>query len=238
MRALNKYVDAAAPWTLFKNGDSKRLGTVIHTLLNGLYQVAVHVWPVLPATAETLLDQLGRGDIVGAGMKGAPGVSLADSEDDWNAVRPGTAVAPSSSLFPRVEAPGAEKQPAAQGKKKKEAPARSGEAAVPPVAFADFQKLDLRVGIIREAWRHPNADKLLCFRIDLGEEKPRQILSGIAEHFTPDDLVGKAVIVVANLPPRTIRGLESQGMILTTESGRQLSLLGVSGQAAAGARVS
>ena len=86
-------------------------------------------------------------------------------------------------------------------------------------------KLDLRIGTILAAEQHPNADKLLRFDVDLGEEKPRQIVSGIAAHFKPEDLVGRKVVVVANLPPRKLRGLESQGMILTAEFDGGLSLL-------------
>ena len=85
--------------------------------------------------------------------------------------------------------------------------------------YADFQKLELRVGTILEAGRVPNADKLLCFKIDLGEAEPRQILSGIAEHFEPETLVGRQVCVVANLAPRKIRGIESRGMLLCAVSG-------------------
>ena len=105
----------------------------------------------------------------------------------------------------------------------KEAPAETGPKA--PIEFADFQKLDLRIGTILAAEQHPNADKLLRFDVDLGEEKPRQIVSGIAAHFKPEDLVGRKVVVVANLPPRKLRGLESQGMILTAEFDGGLSLL-------------
>ena len=81
------------------------------------------------------------------------------------------------------------------------------------------------MGHILSARQHPNADKLLCFEVDLGEEKPRQIVSGIAAHFKPEELVGRNVVVVANLPPRKLRGVESQGMILTAEFEGGLSLL-------------
>lgn len=116
-----------------------------------------------------------------------------------------------------------QKKPAKE-KEAKAAPASApAEMSVPGVAeYADFQKLELRVGTILEAGRVPKADKLLCFKIDLGEAEPRQILSGIAEHFEPETLVGRQVCVVANLAPRKIRGLVSAGMILTAETpGRQ-----------------
>ena len=146
-------------------------------------------------------------------------------------LRTGLEIASASNLFPRLEMPKEEEAPKPKKEKKakeapkQEAPAAPAEGAKPFIEFADFQKLDLRVGTILAAEQHPNADKLLRFDVDLGEEKPRQICSGIAAHFKPEDLVGKKVVVVANLPPRKLRGLESQGMILTAEFDGKLSLL-------------
>ena len=167
------------------------------------------------------------------------------SEDALNDVlryrmhlRTGMEIAASSNLFPRLEME-KEEAPAKPKKEKKtaprEAPAKPAEEAKAPIEFADFQKLDLRVGHILSAKQHPNADKLLCFEVDLGEEKPRQIVSGIAAHFKPEDLVGSRVVVVANLPPRKLRGVESQGMILTAEFEGKLALL--SAEAPAGASI-
>ena len=221
VRAMNKYVDEQAPWTLAKNGDTERLGTVIRTLLENMYKVAYLIWPVMPTASATMQAQLGR-----------PQGTL--SEDALNDVlryrmhlRTGLEIAAASNLFPRLELE-KEEAPAKPKKEKKapapkEAPAEAGPKA--PIEFADFQKLDLRIGTILAAEQHPNADKLLRFDVDLGEEKPRQIVSGIAAHFKPEDLVGKKVVVVANLPPRKLRGLESQGMILTAEFDGGLSLL-------------
>ena len=133
-----------------------------------------------------------------------------------------------------------QKKPAKE-KEAKAAPASApAEISVPGVAeYADFQKLELRVGTILEAGRVPKADKLLCFKIDLGEAEPRQILSGIAEHFEPETLVGRQVCVVANLAPRKIRGLVSAGMILTAEApDGKLTLLAPGGDVAPGSKIS
>ena len=221
VRAMNKYVDEQAPWTLAKNGDTERLGTVIRTLLENMYKVAYLIWPVMPASSATMQAQLGRpqGPLSEA--------ALNDVLHYRMHLRTGLEIAASSNLFPRLEME-KEEAPAKPKKEKKApapkpAPAETGPKA--PIEFADFQKLDLRVGTILAAEQHPNADKLLRFDVDLGEEKPRQIVSGIAAHFKPEDLVGKKVVVVANLPPRKLRGLESQGMILTAEFDGGLSLL-------------
>ena len=223
IRAMNKYVDEQAPWTLAKNGETERLGTVIRTLLENMYKVAYLLWPVMPGASTAMQAQLGR-----------PQPPL--SEDALNDVlryrmhlRTGMEIASSSNLFPRLEME-KEEAPAKPKKEKKAAPKEAPKEepkaeAKAPIEFADFQKLDLRVGHILSARQHPNADKLLCFEVDLGEEKPRQIVSGIAAHFKPEDLVGRNVVVVANLPPRKLRGVESQGMILTAEFEGGLSLL-------------
>ena len=223
IRAMNKYVDEQAPWTLAKNGETERLGTVIRTLLENMYKVAYLLWPVMPGASTAMQAQLGR-----------PQPPL--SEDALNDVlryrmhlRTGMEIASSSNLFPRLEME-KEEAPAKPRKEKKAAPKEAPKEepkaeAKAPIEFADFQKLDLRVGHILSARQHPNADKLLCFEVDLGEEKPRQIVSGIAAHFKPEELVGRNVVVVANLPPRKLRGVESQGMILTAEFEGGLSLL-------------
>ena len=221
IRAMNKYVDEQAPWTLAKNGDTERLGTVLRTLLENMYKVAYLIWPVMPASSATMQAQLGRpqGPLSEA--------ALNDVLHYRMHLRTGLEIASASNLFPRLEME-KEEAPAKPKKEKKApapkpAPAETGPKA--PIEFTDFQKLDLRVGTILAAEQHPNADKLLRFDVDLGEEKPRQIVSGIAAHFKPEDLVGKKVVVVANLPPRKLRGLESQGMILTAEFDGGLSLL-------------
>ncbi|MDD4952657.1 MAG: methionine--tRNA ligase, partial [Desulfovibrionaceae bacterium] len=102
----------------------------------------------------------------------------------------------------------------------------------------DFQKLDLRVGLVVSAREHPDADKLLLVDVDLGEERPRQVVAGLAGFFEPEDLAGRRVVVVANLKPRKIRKEISQGMILAVHSGQAMDLLTVGGRPAAGSRVS
>lgn len=257
VRALNKYVDVQAPWALFKAGNTARLAVVLRLMLECMRKVAVWLWPVMPGTSAAMLEQLGQPFAASERFGTAPAPVDPDVAR-WDELTPGATLAPASNLFPRLDLPaadaGADKQTAAgksgkagktdktgktkpdaqskRAKEQKDAPA-PGEAA-----FADFQKLDLRVGTIVEAEKHPDADKLLCFKVDLGEDAPRQILSGIAEYFTPDELVGRQVCVVANLAPRTIRGRVSQGMILTAEYEGGLVLLAPGGQVPGGSRIS
>ncbi|WP_298068419.1 methionine--tRNA ligase [uncultured Mailhella sp.] len=233
IRAMNKYVDEQAPWTLAKAGQTERLGCVLRTLLENMYKVAYLLWPIMPTASATLQSQLGRP--LGAFSEAA----LNDLLKYRAHLRTGADTAPASNLFPRLELPKEEAPEAAKPKKEKK-PAqnkaeqtkseqkKSGqEAPKAAIELADFQKLDLRVGTILAAEKHPSADRLLRFDVDLGEPQPRQIVSGIAAFFRPEDLVGRKVVVVANLPPRPLRGLESQGMILTAEADGKLDLLTV-----------
>ncbi|SBV95093.1 Methionine--tRNA ligase [uncultured delta proteobacterium] len=239
VRALNKYVDSAAPWTLAKEGKTGELQMVMYTLLEFLRKIALHLLPVMPKTAQTLLEQLGQNV--------APeSVLLPEELGSFGALQPGLKVAAASNLFPRVEKE--KTAPAPKEAKAVKEPKPAGEPKTPATATApgskalieydDFQKLDIRVGTVVAAEQHPNADKLLRLEIDLGEEKPRQIVSGIAAHYDPKALVGAQVTVVANLAPRKLRGLESQGMILTADTGSGLELLTVNNKIPGGSTVS
>ena len=223
VRALNKYVDAQAPWTLAKQGETARLGAVLRLLLECMRKIACCLWPVMPSTSESMLGQLGMP--VASGAK--PDVNICEEVKLWNRLTEGAEIAVASNLFPRVEVKREEKtaKPAKAPKPAKAKPASGNHGPKAEIAFDDFQKLDLRVGTVVSCERHPNADKLLKFMIDLGEAEPRQVLSGIAEWFKPEQLVGKQVCVVANLAPRTIRGLESRGMILSVEDADGLCLV-------------
>ncbi len=247
VRALNKYVDTAAPWALAKKGDAQRLGTVLYTLLECMRKVALHLWPVMPEKAGGMLAQLG---VAVNETSGPEAGALLPEVAGFGLLRPGTRVAESSNMFPRIET--AQESPGRDEKKHTDAPVKgaSGEALPPSsgsqqeaggaetISFADFQKLDIRVGTVVACEQHPNADKLLRVLVDLGEEKPRQVLAGIAEFFTPDALVGRQAAVVANLAPRSIRGLESHGMILAVRSEGGMELVSVSGPVAPGSKVS
>ncbi|MFZ5481361.1 MAG: methionine--tRNA ligase [Myxococcota bacterium] len=207
VRAGNKYVDTMEPWALNKRGDLARLGTVLHNALECTRVAASHLWCVFPTKSAALLAKLGVS---------AP----------FSPLVAGTPVVAGDPLFPRLqELPPAvvdslrkmEKPPVSE-------PTPTAPPAPPaPIEYADFEKVALRVGKVLAAEKHPNADKLLVLTVDLGEEKPRTICAGIAAFYQPDALVGRSVVVVANLAPRKLRGVESNGMILAT--GPQAALL-------------
>ena len=239
VRALNKYVDTQAPWTLAKEGKTERLSAVLRLILECMRKVACCLWPVMPGTSEAMLGQLGQPVAEGT----PPSVALRAEKGRWNVLVEGADIASASNLFPRAEMPKAEKpakapkSKAVQASSAQDSGQKNKEADKSQIAYDDFAKLDLRVGTVLTCEKHPNADKLLKFQIDLGESEPRQILSGIAAHFTPEELVGKQVCVVANLAPRTIRGLESRGMILSVEDDTRLRLIAPTGEMKAGSRI-
>lgn len=106
------------------------------------------------------------------------------------------------------------------------------------IAIEDFRKVELKIGRVLEAAEHPNADRLLVLKVDIGEEQPRQIVAGIKAHYTAEQLVGKSVIVVANLAPATLRGVESQGMVLACTSGADVIVMTPDREALPGSPVS
>lgn len=235
--ALNKYVDAQAPWSLYKQNNISRLGTVMGVLLAGLCKLAVCLWPVMPETAKQMLEQLGQSEMANAcGQNLPPVANLEEWIKKYDAIAAGTVLAEASNLFPRIEI--AKQQPVA--KKLKNEPKKSEDnriATSDAVNIDAFNKLKIVVGKILAAEKHPNADKILRLEIDFGEESPRQILSGLAEFYQPQALIGKNVCAVINLEPRKIRGLVSNGMVLTAEDNGQVTLLDPGQNAKPGSKI-
>ena len=248
VRALNKYVDSQGPWALHKQGNMERLATVMYVLLSAMRKTAVCLWPVMPVACAKMLEQLGQP--VEPGM---PPVHALEAEmDNFEGLVPGTAVAEASNLFPRIEVKKdsgeADKAKAAKAEKKAakqqnaaksqhraahadadpaSADQTGAAAGKPNIDFDHFKALDMRIGTVLVAEKHPNADRILRLEIDFGEGQPRQILSGLAEHYSPEAMVGKRVCAVLNLEPRKIRGLMSHGMVLTAGNDSALTLLGL-----------
>ncbi|ACS80234.1 methionine--tRNA ligase [Maridesulfovibrio salexigens] len=232
VRGLNKYIDTTQPWTLYKEENMSRLGTVMYVLLENMRKIAVHLWPVMPEASEMMLGQLG--------IQFAPEkVNLQGEIDVWGLLDPGTEVAKKSNLFPRVELPKEEPAPQKKEAKKSKKQSKQAKEEIPGVIeFPDFQKVDMRVGTVLSVTKHPDADKLLLVKIDTGDDEPRQVVAGLAEFFKPEELEGRQVVVVVNLQPRKLRGEVSQGMILAVRNGEEMQLLSVSAPVANGCKVS
>ncbi|MDL2268750.1 methionine--tRNA ligase [Desulfosarcina sp. OttesenSCG-928-A07] len=211
---MNKYVDITAPWVLAKSPSSKKqLEAVIRHLLEGLRIISGLIYPVMPDTAITMQKHLG--------MSGTDDFFKMNRLTVWKGLRSGDKLRKAISLFPRVEKtkPHADEAEASGSEK---APAL---AFKPEITLDDFLKVDLRVGTVISAQPVPKAKKLLQLEVDMGER--RTIVSGIAEHYTPESLVGKQVILVANLKPAKLMGVLSKGMLIaaTDETGVTVATL-------------
>ena len=209
----NKYVVATEPWALAKDPAlAQRLDTVLYTLLLALARITILLKPVAPAMADQMAAALGIGDEVTPAMyQDQPAEKL---------LPPGAKTALPQALFPRVETKKVQAKAAKKEAKAKTKPAPKKEAPVSPdlISIEDFAKVQLKTGKVLSAEAVEGADKLLKLSVDLGEDSPRQIVAGIAQHYPLDDLMGKTVVVVANLKPAKLRGVESQGMLLAAVS--------------------
>ena len=205
VRRANKYIDETMPWVLAKDEASKpRLDNVLHNLAETIRIISVLIHPFMHTTSDAIRKQLG--------------LWYADVawEDAFQfEMMQGEQVKKGDPIFPRLDI---EKE-----LEELEAMKNGGEdeniplELKPEIEFDDFDKIDFRVGTILSAEKHPKADKLLVFQVKLGTEK-RQIISGVANYFKPEECVGKKVVVVANLKPRKLRGLESKGMIMFADN--------------------
>jgi len=224
LREGNRYIEVSQPWSLAKKGDAARLGTVLYGLGDMLRIVSGLLYPIMPAKMREMREVLGVED-----LEPAPDRLLA-----WGVTKPGATIGAMRRLFPRVE-PDAGKPPAAAVPAPAPA-APAAEAGVALIAYADFARLQLRTARILEAAHVEKADKLLKLKIQIGDEE-RQIVAGIAQHYKPEELPGRLIVVVANLKSAKVRGVESQGMLLAASQGGVLKLVTVDGALPSGAVV-
>jgi methionyl-tRNA synthetase len=239
----NQYVDHAAPWAEDKKGNHERVKQILSTLLAVLEALSRLIWPVLPEKSRQMRVQLGLSPISPVANQDLLGQHL-------KALTPGHPLAPSSPLFPTVDADGTKAllellTPKLPDEASTAAPAPSPATPAAPatptstsITYDHFSAIDLRVGLVLTCERVPKKDKLLLLSVDLGEPTPRTIVAGLALSFKPEDLVGKRVVVVANLAPRDFgKGLVSHGMILATGPSEKLTLATVADNTEPGARL-
>ncbi len=221
----NRYVEQMAPWNLAKNPrDKDKLNTVLYTAAETLRILSLYLRPFMPDTAEEMKRQLG-------------GFEFCENPLDQIAWGHGTGqtVLKGERLFPRIESQ--VMASAGSAEKPLETPVQTGVVPIKPtITLDDFSKLDLRVGKILEAARVPKSKKLLQLKVDLGSEL-RQVVAGIGLRYTPEELVGKKIVVVANLQPAKLMGVVSQGMLLAAGGEEVLGLATFIEEIPPGARV-
>lgn len=236
----NKYIDETAPWILAKDpAQAERLQAVMYNLAEALRIVAILIAPFVPVTAPKIYEQLGLGK--------PESFFMADAV--WGKLATGTKVQKGEPLFPRIEVTEAGETVIAATKKtaakaiKAEAPKAEAKKEAKPAAAADgeitiddFAKIDLRVATVVAAERVPKTDKLIKLQVKIGDEE-RTIVSGIAQHYEPENLIGKNVIVIANLKPAKLRGIESRGMVLAASDGEGNLVLADAPGIASGSKV-
>ncbi|NLG12659.1 MAG: methionine--tRNA ligase [Lentisphaerae bacterium] len=227
IREGNRYFDKMKPWALAKNGDLKTLGRVLRHTAECLRIVSGLLFPVMPAKMTELRTTLGipSDDIM-------PSITRLSS---WKGLQDGATIAEAPPLFPRAD-PIKEEDAQQKAEPKKAAPKNKETQPVNLVTIDQVGQVQLKTAIVIEAVKVPEADKLLKLQLQIGDEK-RQIVSGIAEFYTPDQLIGMTIVVIVNLKPAVIRGIESNGMLLAAKKGKTLRLVTTDGEIASGASI-
>lgn len=224
VRATNRYIDSMAPWNLQKEGNTERLNTVLNVSLEAIRVAAALLQPVMPNKMKEIRKAVG-----------VPEKNLiADAKEleHLRSLTAGAKVGVGEAIFPRFDKnskpKAAEPKPATKNVTKAE-----GDGLID---ISEFGKVKLAVAEVLEAAKVEGADRLLQLKIKVGEDE-RPLVAGIAEFYAPDDLIGKRIIVVANLKPAKIRGIESQGMLLAAKKGKKLVLVTTDGEIPSGASV-
>ncbi|MBP3870377.1 MAG: methionine--tRNA ligase [Faecalicoccus sp.] len=226
LKRCNKYIDETTPWVLAKDEAKKdRLATVLYNLLESIRFAAVLLQSFMPETAEKILVS------IGTEQKSLESLETFGNLDSTKVVKK------PEILFARIDEKEMLERIESDLNKPKEEPKPVEEEKLPEITIDDFAKLDLRIGTVIDCKPHPKADRLLVEQIDLGNEV-RQVVSGIAKSYKPEEMIGQQVVLVANLKPVKLRGVESQGMILCATDDDKLRLITVDSAAKNGSKVS
>lgn len=218
INTVNKYIVEKEPWVLAKDpANSTQLTKIIYNLLVALRAIAVLIYPFMPQAAHKIFEQAGAGASVN------PDLSIIINDE---ALKAGMPLSRGESLFPRVDFTA----------QKQAFPGNDVAGGKNEIDYKEFARIDMRVAEILEADFVPKSQKLIKLKIDLGEE--RTIVAGIGRDYAPEQLVGKKIIVIANLKPAKLMGIESRGMLLAADTGEKLVVLTADGDAPAGAKIS
>jgi methionyl-tRNA synthetase len=235
----NRYVEENAPWSLAKKNDMARLATVLYNLAESLRIIGMSLYPVIPGTCQKIWNSIGVGREIKA--------CRMQDEQAWGGLKAGMLIEPGEQLFPRIDTKvkGTVKDTDKTRKteKKMEQPAAEQKSVEKPAAaepeligIEDFAKVQLRVGKIIAAERVEKSEKLVKLKVDIGTEI-RQVVAGIGKSYAPEQLLDKSIVIVANLKPAKLMGVESQGMLLAASAGDILSVVTPDREIKAGAKV-
>ena len=225
----NRYVEENAPWALAKNKEMERLGNVLYRLAESLRLIALYLYPVMPTTAQNIWNALG--------VRALLSECRMNEAQQWGLLAAGISIQPGAQLFPRIDQK-KDRENAMEKTEETQKPTPAPAAVAGPelIGIEDFMKVDLRVGKIVEAVRVEKSEKLVKLKVDIGTET-RQVVAGIGKSYTPEELTGKSIVIVANLKPAKLMGIESQGMLLAGSNGDLLAVATFDRETKPGARV-
>ena len=240
IKLANKYIDETEPWALAKKGEDRILDSVFYYLFEAIRSSALMLSPFVPGISRSIYEQLG--------IKRDVECEPLENTIRWGAglIPPGTVTSEPKPLVPRIDAVEylkkyEENLSKAKSTQKGDVKTESAKPVVtvtkPEITYEDFTKIDLRVAHVIKAEKVEGADKLLKLELDLGFEK-RQIVAGVAKQYKPEDILGKKIVIVANLAPRKLRGIESKGMLLAATSGEDIILVVLDRDATPGSTIS
>ena len=234
VQLANQYVDKTAPWTLAKNErDAEQLKTVLYTMAEILRCLSIAIYAVMPKSAQTICAQLGVSDEFAQ--------TLPIDRTKWGCLIPGTAIQKGPSLFPRIDSKTQGAKPVTESPVPSQPTAAiptsiPAAPASPQITIDEFMKVQLKTATILSAERVPKSEKLIKLQVSLGSEQ-RQIVAGIGKKYEPDALVGKTIVIVANLKPAKLMGIESQGMVLAAGDADVRGLLTIQEEVDPGTKV-
>ncbi|HXY54509.1 MAG TPA: methionine--tRNA ligase [Nitrospirota bacterium] len=227
----NRYIEASAPW---KENNESRLSNVLYTLAESLRLISLFVYPVMPSSAQKIWNSIGIDKKIDA-------CKIRD-ELYWGGLRPRTAIRPGEQLFPRIETDEVRRKKRTEKKMDKGQETQKPETgpgvaeSTEVIGIEDFTRADLRAGKIISAERVAKSDKLIKLQVDIGTEH-RQVVAGIGKSYAPEELMGKTVVIVTNLKPAKLMGIESRGMLLAASSGDALAVVTLDRESKPGSRV-
>jgi len=225
----NRYVEESSPWTLAKNKDFERLGNVLYNLSETLRLIALYLYPVMPSTCQKIWSALGVDRPLSS--------CRMQEELMWGGLVHSTVIQPGSQLFPRIDQKkNMEKNMEKTAEEPRQPTLQPAVAGPELIGIEDFMKVDLRVGKIVFAERVEKSAKLVKLKVDIGTET-RQVVAGIGKSYTPEELIGKSIVIVANLKPAKLMGIESQGMLLAASDGDLLAVATFDRETRIGSRV-
>jgi methionyl-tRNA synthetase len=224
IRAVNKYVDHSAPWVVAKAGDTAKVEAIIYNCLDALRMISIMAFPVMPRSAEKMWKNIG--------LPGGAEQMKMDDANRWGLLAPNSPVGALEALFPKIDLKAATATAAP-----KPAAVEKPAETLPEIGIEEFLKTDLRAGKILSAEKLPKSNKLVIMKVDLGGGDVRQVVAGIGKAYEPEALVGKKVLVVANLKPAKLMGVESRGMLLAATDADGLRLVSFDGEVKEGTKI-